>query len=390
MREILLKYENYCINVRRHIHKYPGVGFEVNETIDFIASELDKLKVEYYKNVGISSLVAVLKGKTEKPVIGIRADIDALEIEEENDIEYKSVYPKKMHACGHDAHGAMLLTLIKVIVEEKIEFDGTLKCIFQAAEEGPVSGGILVCEDGIVDDVEVFFAHHVSPALPTGMIGLKYGELNASCDDFIITLFGKGTHAAYPHQGIDPIQMAVEVYSAINLMKNRELDPIEKAVISICVIESGTTFNAVPEKAVIKGTFRTYNNDLRKQIKLKMENIVKSIATMHNGTYEIEFLEGIVPLINSYDVVDYVKGVALKTFGEDKVHIFNTPSMGGDDFSYYVDKAKGAMIIIGVGNPDKGCNIMNHNPRFNIDEDGLIVGIELYLQAIMNYNKKQN
>ncbi|HNZ78262.1 MAG TPA: amidohydrolase [Bacilli bacterium] len=381
------KYQEYAVWVRRQLHMYPEIGYEIDNTVKFISRELDKLGVKYYTGIGKSSIVAILGEKTKKPTIGFRADVDALEIEENNQIEYRSKIKGRMHACGHDVHGAILLTLIKYLVEEKVELKGQLKFIFQAAEEGPTSGGELVCQDKLMDDVDVFLAFHVDPSIAAGKIGIKFGEFNASCDDFTIKLIGKSGHAAYPHLSIDPIQMAVEVYQLIQNMKNRQLDQTQKAVISICVMEAGKAFNIIPDYAYLKGTVRTYNKEIKKKIKKQIEEIVRNVVNLHRGDYELEYRDGVIPTINTPEVCEVLKQVIVDTIGIDNYIELDTVSMGVDDFAYYVDKAKGAMMSLGVRNEEKDCIYPLHNSRFNVDEDVFIIGVEVYLKAILQYMK---
>jgi amidohydrolase len=381
------KYQTYAVWARRQIHMHPEIGFDIDNTVKFISQELDKLEIEYYTGIGRSSIVAILGTKTDKPVIGFRADVDALEIEEMNDIEYKSKIQGRMHACGHDVHGAILLTLAKYLVEEKIEINGQLKFVFQAAEEGPTAGGELVCQDKLMDDVDVFLAFHVNPAIDAGKIGIKFGEFNASCDDFSIKLIGKSGHAAYPHLSIDPIQMAVEVYNMIQSMKNRQLDQTQKAVISVCVMEAGKAFNIIPDYAYLKGTVRTYNKEIKEKIKNQIEEIVRSVTNLHQGNYELEYRDGVIPTINTPEVCEILKEVVMDTIGVDNYLELDTVSMGVDDFAYYVDKVKGAMMCLGTRNEEKNCIYPLHNSHFNVDEDVFILGVEVYLKAILQYMK---
>ncbi len=381
------RYQEYAVRVRRQLHMYPEIGYEIDNTVKFISEELDKLQVKYFTGIGRSSVVAILGEKTEKPTIGFRADVDALEIEEMNQLEYRSKILGRMHACGHDVHGAILLTLIKYLVEENVELEGQLKFVFQAAEEGPTAGGELVCQDKLMDDVDVFLAFHVSPSIKAGKIGIKSGEFNASCDDFSIKLIGKSGHAAYPHLSIDPIQMAVEVYQMIQNMKNRQLDQTQKAVISICVMEAGKAFNIIPDYAYLKGTVRTYNKEIKEKIKKQIEEIVKNVANLHQGDYELEYRDGVIPTINTPEVCEVLKKVVIDTIGLDNYVELDTVSMGVDDFAYYVDKAKGAMMNLGIRNEEKDCIYPLHNSRFNVDEDVFIIGVEVYLKAILQYMK---
>ena len=333
-------------------------------------------------------MVAVLEGTETGPVIGFRADVDALDILEMNDVDYKSKYEGKMHACGHDCHGAILLATLKYIVEEKVPFKGTIKAIFQAAEEGPTSGGAKVCLDPIMDDVDCFFALHMSPSYDTGKIKVKAGEFNASCDDFCITMVGSSGHAAYPHLAVDPIQMACEVYMLIQSMKARELKQVEKTVISVCMFNAGTATNIIPDECTLKGTVRTYSKEMKTVIKDKLENIAKSVAQMHNGSYKFGYTDDCIPLINTEETCDFLVDVIKETIGEENLVMDGEYSMGVDDFAYYVDKAKGAMFNLGCRNVKEGKTASLHNSCFNPDEDSFMNGMKVYVEIIKQYGNK--
>ncbi len=382
------KYLDYCIEVRRNIHMYPETGYDIDRTINYICSELDKLGIKYYRNIGISSMVAVLKGTEEGPVIGFRADVDALDITEMNDVSFKSKIEGKMHGCGHDCHGAILLATLKYIVEEKIPFKGTIKAIFQAAEEGPTSGGAKVCKDPIMDDVDCFFALHMSPSYDTGKIKVKAGEFNASCDDFCIKMIGSSGHAAYPHLAVDPIQMANEVYMLIQNMKTRELKQVEKTVISICVFNGGNATNIIPDDCTLRGTVRTYSKEMKKVIREKLENIVKSVALMHGAKYEFDYIDDCIPLINTEETCDFLVDIIKETIGEENLIMDGEYSMGVDDFAFYVDKAKGAMFNLGCRNVKEGKTASLHNSCFNPDENSFLNGIKVFVEIIKQYGNK--
>lgn len=381
------KYIDYCIEIRRKIHMYPETGYDIERTIDLISSELDKLGVKYYKNIGISSLVAVIEGEKPGCTIGFRADVDALDIEEQNDVEFKSRIPGKMHACGHDAHGAILLTTIKYIIEKGIKFNGCIKAIFQAAEEGPTAGGAKVCADPLMNDVDCFFAVHLSPEYETGKIRIKGGEFNASCDDFCIKMIGKSGHAAYPHLAVDPIQMAFEVYGLIQSMKTRKLNQTEKAVISVCTLESGKANNIIPDYAVMKGTVRTYNKELKSIIHKEMDNICKAVSALHDGSYELIYTDECIPLINSKKDCEILKEVIIDSLGEEYLIENEVYSMGVDDFAYYADLSRGVMFNLGTKNEKTGQTRSLHNSKFNPDEASFINAVKVYLGIINKYCK---
>ena len=380
------KYIDYCIDIRRKIHMYPETGYDIDKTIELISSELDKLGIKYYKNIGISSLVAVLEGNEPGKVIGFRADVDALDIEEKNDLDFISKIPGKMHACGHDAHGAILLTTLKYIVDNNIKFKGTIKAIFQAAEEGPTSGGARVCLDSLMADVDEFYAVHLSPSYDSGKIKIKAGEFNASCDDFVIKLIGKSGHAAYPHMAIDPIQMANEVYMMIQSMKSRKLNQTEKTVISVCMFNSGSANNIIPDSCTMKGTVRTYNKYLKKQINDELNSICKAVCDLHGGSYELSYTDECIPLINDLEICESLKSIVRDVLGDENLILDEEYSMGVDDFAYYVDLKKGAMFNLGTRNEKTNQTASLHNSRFNPDESSFINAVKVYLE-IINRNK---
>lgn len=266
------KYEKEIIDIRRDIHMHPETGFEEVRTSEKVAKLLEEYGIEVIRNIAKTGVVGILKGTGEGKTIALRADMDALNMPEECELEYKSKIDGKMHGCGHDTHTAMLLGAAKALSENRDKINGTVKFVFQPAEEGPKpGGGTLVMESGILDDVDAIYAIHVNPLFETGMIAIYQNEAMASTDFFRIVLKGKGTHASAPHTGIDPIVMSSQVISAFQNIISRELDPVDPAVISVCTINGGSTFNVIPEDVTLTGTVRTLNEEVREKVFDRME-----------------------------------------------------------------------------------------------------------------------
>lgn len=379
--------KDYVLNVRRHLHQHPETGFDCVETSAFLKEKLLEIGVTEIHEVGEYSLVAVIKnGKGE--VTGLRADFDALNMPEETDLPFKSMNDGKMHACGHDAHTAMLLGTCKYLYEHQDEWSGTVKFIFQEAEEGPDPGGAYaIVKSGVLDDVDDFYAMHVSPQFETGDLAVNYGPTMAAADMIYIDLIGKGAHAAMPEEGIDPIVMQAEFILMAQNIISRKISPLERAVITIAKVNAGTAFNVIPEKAELRGTVRTFNQETREKIKYELEQLAKSITERHGGSYKYTFEYGYDPTINSKSSTDTFIEVAKNILGEDHVIVLDEPSAGGEDFSKYIQLKKGCMAWLGVKNKT-GNNYGVHHPKFNLNEDALMQGVELFINIIKRRSSK--
>ncbi|WP_346939926.1 amidohydrolase [uncultured Clostridium sp.] len=380
------KYEQDIIDFRRDIHMYPETGFEEVRTSEKVAKLLEEYGIEVVRNIAKTGVIGILKGISEGKTIALRADMDALNMPEECELEYKSKIDGKMHGCGHDTHTAMLLGAAKVLSENRDKINGTVKFVFQPAEEGPKpGGGTLVMESGILDDVDAIYAIHVNPLFETGMIEINQNEAMASTDFFRIVLKGKGTHASAPHTGIDPIMMSSQVLAAFQNIISRELDPVDPAVLSVCTINGGSTFNVIPENVTLTGTVRTLNEEVREKVFDRMENIVKSITDMYNGSYEFQREKAYPPTINHENMVEFAVDVCKEIVGNERVIKLKKPNMGGEDFAYYLKKIPGALMWLGCGNKEKGSTAMLHNSKFVMDEDALIIGTAVHVNLVLGY-----
>ncbi|MFW5794128.1 MAG: M20 metallopeptidase family protein [Bacillota bacterium] len=376
----------YIIKHRRFLHAYPETGFNCKNTNNYIYNELKKLDIDEILNVGDYSLVATINNG-EGNITGLRADFDALNITEKTGLSFKSKNVGKMHACGHDAHTAMLLGAAKYLSENKNLWKGTVKLIFQEAEEGPTPGGALaIVKSGIIDDCDDFFALHVSPNYKTNHLAINYGEAMAAADTLDLELIGKGAHAALPEEGIDPIIMQAEFILQAQEIISRKISPMEKAVITIAKVEAGTTHNVIPEKAKLRGTIRTFNNQVREKVKNELELIAKSISLRHKGSYKMKYAYGYDPTINSSRSTNELVEAARTVLGNKNVEILSQPMAGSEDFSRYINLKRGALAWLGVKQVDKETyNI--HHPQFNLNEDALIQGTKIFIEIIKRRSK---
>jgi amidohydrolase len=374
------------IQYRRSIHMHPETGFEEFKTSAMVADLLQEFGVETIKGIGKTGVIGVLKGPASNKIIALRADMDALNIQEQAATPYKSKISGKMHACGHDAHTAMLLGAAKVLSKHRKRLKGTVKFIFQPAEEGPVpSGGNLMMASGQLDDADAVFGIHVNPMFETGQIAIARREAMASTDFFKVDLIGKGGHAAMPHKNIDPIMMAGQTLCALQNIISAETDPVDPAVLSVCTINGGSQFNAIPEKVTMTGTVRTLCEETREKVFRRMEAIAKHVSGMHHGTYEIERVKGYPVLVNDDQMVQFVMSVSKTILGDDNVLLLDKPALGGEDFAYYLKKIPGAFFWLGCGNKQKGLTAMLHNARFEPDEDALVLGTAMHVNLACHF-----
>lgn len=370
---------DYIVRIRRDIHAYPELAFEEFRTSKLVEEELRSAGFEVLR-VAKTGIVGVLRAGKGK-VVALRADMDALPIQEENDVPYRSKVPGKMHACGHDAHVAMLLGAAKVLAEIKDRLSGTVKLIFQPAEERG-AGAKFVVEEGVLDDVNAIFGIHVWSELPSGVIATRRGPMNASSTSFVIRIKGKGGHAAHPELTKDPTAPAVDIYNAIQKVVTRNVDPFSPVVVSTPRFEASKASNVIPDQVEIHGTLRTFDMALRDRILARVEQIVKYYAAAWEceGTLEVGEIT-YPPVINTPELADFVLRVASKIGPTAEAPM----SMGAEDFSFYLQKVPGAFISLGIRNESKGIVYPHHHPKFDVDEDALWRGTALHALLAYNY-----
>ncbi len=370
---------------RRDFHSHPELGYEEVRTASIVEGVLKSLGYNV-ERVAKTGVIGTLRGGGG-PVVGLRADMDALPINEENDVPYRSIYPGRMHACGHDAHTAMLLGAAVILSKLRPRLRGTVKLIFQPAEEIG-TGAKDIVESGAVDDVEAFFGVHVFPFLPKGLLATKQGPLLASCDDYRIVIRGKGGHPSSPHEAVDPIAPALQIASTIRALPSLEVDPLEPSVVAVTSVRAGNTYNVIPETAEIMGTVRALSEKTRSLLLSRIKEVSVSIASAMRCRAEFELLQSMPVTINDVELA----GLSREWLSPLKVIELPKPFMGSEDFSFYSKVGRTLYMALGVGNKEKGIVYPNHHPRFDIDEDALWVGVAAYTMmafALTDYLSKK-
>jgi amidohydrolase len=378
--------EEHLIEWRRHIHENPELSFQEVETAKFLYEKLESFGVYKLEKLTPTSVVATLEGKFPGKCIALRADIDALPILEETDVEFKSKKDGVMHACGHDAHATMLLAAAEAVAKAglKDKIHGTVKFIFQHAEELLPGGARELVAAGVMDGVDEVYGIHVSAKLPTGAFGYIKGPSHAAPDTFQITIQGLGAHAAAPHLSVDPILVGTELVNALHHIVSRNVNPFDNAVITIGEFTSGNAANVIPDTAFIQGTIRTNNPETRKYMEKRIKETIENITKMHGATYDLTYTIGYDPVINVPENVDKIIAAAKKIVPEDMI-IEVPPTMGGEDFSAYLKSTPGSFMNIGVGtDQSKGYGYSAHHPKFKIDEAGLVNGSAMHVQLVLD------
>lgn len=378
----------YTQSMRRDFHAHPELGFHEVRTAGIVAKELTALGLEVHTGVGGTGVVALLEGAKPGPVVLVRADMDALPIHEETGAPYASQNPGVMHACGHDGHTAVLLTVAKMLNAHRSQLSGTIKFMFQPAEEG-MGGAEKMIEDGVLENpkVNVALALHVWNEKPVGWVGIAGGPAMAGAEIFKIKVRGKGGHGAVPHLAVDPILAAAQVVSALQGIVARNIAPLQTAVVSVCTIHGGETFNVIPPAVEMTGTIRTFEPAVRTRVLERFEKTVHSIAEGMGCQAEIE-LQILTPAtINQPETAARVHAVARRLFLEADVDTGNYITMGSEDFAFVLEKVPGCFFFIGSANPEKGLDAGHHHPRFDIDEAALPRGAALMAATITDLLK---
>ena len=380
------KYESYIIEKRRDFHEHPEPGFQEFRTSKIVEEELRSFGFDVQTGIGVTGVVGTLKGKHKGKTIALRADMDALQMQEENEVPYKSKHDGVMHACGHDTHTAMLLGAAKYFSEHKDEVNGTIKFIFQSAEEGPMpGGGIFMVNEGVLDNVDGVFGLHIETRDYAGTISIKKGPAMAAPDEFKIKVVGKGTHASAPQTGNDPVLAASAIVLALQSIVSRNISPLTPAVITASTIHGGTAFNIIPDHVEITGTIRTLHPTVRNYIFYRLQEVVTQQALAYGCKAEVEIIEAYPPLINDEKMSDFVIDIATDLIGTKNVLVVDEPSMGGEDFAYYLQKVPGAFFWLG-GRPLNEPNLYNnHNPKFDVDESVFLIGTTMHINIVKNF-----
>ncbi|MBQ1240725.1 MAG: amidohydrolase [Lachnospiraceae bacterium] len=379
------------IAIRRHFHMYPENSRCEKETSAKVIELLKEMGVdEIIENVNGYGVIGVIKGANEGGVVGIRADMDALQVQEMNDVEFKSRNEGCMHACGHDAHTAGLIGAGKILCQNRDMINGTVKLIFQPAEElSPYGGSKGMLESGHLDDVQAVYGLHVWPDLPHGKVGIKAGPLMAATDHFTINIHGKGAHGAKPDQGIDAVVLGAQFVMNAQTFVSRKVSPLDNAVVTFGIFNAGTRYNVIAGDCLLDGTVRTFNPDTRDMIEDSMRKLLDALCLQTGCTAEIEYGRGYPALMNHEKDAALIRETAVNLFGEEEVVDVALPAMPAEDFSYYLVEKEGCFVWLGSDTTPEGETAWPlHNSRFNIDEDLLWRGSSLLAQVAIDYLNK--
>ncbi|MFP7494948.1 M20 family metallopeptidase [Terribacillus saccharophilus] len=369
---------------RRYMHQHPELSFQETETARYITDKLRSFGYEDIQtNVGGYGIVAALTGNTAGPTIALRADFDALPIQDEKETTYRSNTPGVMHACGHDGHTAALLGTAKALLKYKDSINGKVVFLFQPAEEVPPGGAKAMIEDGALDGVDYVYGAHLNSAAPVGKIGVGEGFKMAAVDKFAITIQGKGGHGAAPQETVDPIVIGSDIVSALQKIVSRRVSPLESAVVTLGVFQSGNAFNVIPDTAKLEGTVRTFNADIRKQVRSQIEAIVAGITSGFGASYSIDYLHGYPALYNHPKETALLQQLFSEQFGEKQVIPLET-GMGAEDFAYYLQEKPGSFFKVGSRNEDTSTHYPHHHPKFDIDERALLITEKAFTKIVFS------
>ncbi len=377
----IAEFQDEMTGWRRHIHAHPETAFEEHQTADYVALRLHDFGIRVHRGLARTGVVGTLEGaRGPGPAIALRADMDALDIHEKNEVDYVSTTQGKMHACGHDGHTAMLLGAAKYLAETK-NFAGTVHFIFQPAEENE-GGGQMMIEDGLFEKfpVESVYGLHNMPGIPAGEFAIRPGPIMASFDIFELTLIGNGTHAATPHLGRDAMVAGAQLVTALQSIVSRSVNPFDAAVVTVTQMHAGDTWNVIPEEVVIRGTARAFTPETQNHIESEINRITEGICVAFAVTPEIRYERRYPPTINDADETDVTAAVARKVAGEANVHLDKDPMMGAEDFAFMLNEKPGAYMWIGNGPRDGGC--MLHNPHYDFNDEILSLGASYWATLV--------
>ncbi|MCW5685866.1 MAG: amidohydrolase [Pseudolabrys sp.] len=367
---------------RRDIHENPELLYDVHRTAAAVAEKLKGFGCdEVVTGIGRTGVVGVIKGRKpgagERRVIGMRADMDALPIEEATGLPYASRTPGKMHACGHDGHTAMLLGAARYLAETR-NFAGTAVVIFQPAEEGG-AGGKAMCDDGMMArfGIDEVYGMHNSPGMPVGSFGIRAGAMMAATDTIVIDIEGKGTHAARPHLGVDPVLVGAQIINNLQSVVARSVDPLKSGVVSITMFRAGTTDNVIPQTVQLQGTGRTLAPEVRDLLERRVREVVEGTAAAHGATAKLTYTRNYPVLVNHEQQTDFAAGIAQQVAGTDRVDTRFPPMMGGEDFSYMLEERPGAFIWVGNGD-----SAGLHHPAYNFNDETIPFGTSYWVRLV--------
>lgn len=364
---------------RRHLHAHPELSFREHDTAAWVAAQLGEAGIPVARPTE-TGVVALIEGGLPGPTVALRADLDALPVQEENPVEYASRCPGVMHACGHDGHTAVLLGVARVLQAERQALPGRVKLVFQPAEEVPPGGALPLIEAGVLEGVSAMVGMHLWADLPAGVAAVSAGPVMACADEFRVTVAGRGGHGSQPHRAVDAVVVASQIVLNLQTVVSRRVDPRRPAVVSVGTVQGGYAFNVIAPSATLTGTVRTFDAATRERIREEMERIVAHTCAMAGATGELEFFGGYPAVVNDAGVAAAVAAAAREVLGAAGV-VAQEPSMGGEDFAHYAERVPACYFFLGVRNEAKGIVHPHHHPRFDLDEDVLPVAVEILAGA---------
>lgn len=381
VRQLVSEYKESVIKIRRDLHRIPETAYTEKKTSAYVAEYLKREGFEVQTGIATYGVVALLNTGRPGPTLLLRADMDALPVTEETGLSFASTHEGVMHACGHDAHVAMVLVAASVLNRIKDELNGTIKFLFQPAEEGP-GGAKPMIDEGVLENPKVDYSVgcHMWPEIPEGTIGVRAGPFMAAMDRFDIKIIGRGGHGAMPHMCVDALEVGTQVVSALQRISSRHMDPLEPAVVTVGMFQAGTAFNIIPSEAKLSGTTRTFNLDIWNSWAERLEKVVRGVCESMGAEFELAFAKGYPPTINDDSMAEVVRRCAQKTVGEDNV-LEPERTMGGEDMSYFLQQSKGCFYVLGAGRQEF---TPVHSPRFDFNEDVLTLGVEVHCRTALD------
>ncbi|MGB8690419.1 MAG: M20 family metallopeptidase [Microcoleus sp.] len=371
---------------RRRLHQKPELSFEENLTAEFVSQKLQEWGIEHQTGIAKTGIVATIDSCKPGPVLAIRADMDALPIQEENEVCYRSQHNGIMHACGHDGHIAIALGTACYLAKHKHSFSGTVKIIFQPAEEGP-GGAKPMIEAGVLrnPDVDAIVGLHLWNNLPLGTVGVRSGALMAAVEIFDCTILGKGGHGGMPHQTVDAIVVAAQIVNALQAIVARNIDPIDSAVVTVGTFHAGQTHNVIADTAQIGGTVRYFNPAYQGYFDKRIEQVIAGICHSHGANYQLDYYSLYPPVINDANIAELVRSVAESVVETPAGIVPECQTMGGEDMSFFLQEVPGCYFFLGAANQEKNLAFPHHHPRFDFDETALGMGVEMFVRCVEKF-----
>lgn len=373
---------------RRRIHQKPELGFQETLTAEFISQQLTAMGIDHQTGIAKTGIVATIRG--EKPggerVLAIRADIDALPVQELNQVPYCSQHPGIMHACGHDGHTAIALGTASYLQQHLGDFVGTVKIIFQPAEEGPGGAKPMIAAGVLKNpDVNAIIGLHLWNNLPLGKIGVRAGALMAAVETFHCTILGKGGHGALPQQTVDSVLVAAQIVNTLQTIVARNVNPLDSAVVTVGELHAGTALNVIADSARMSGTVRYFNPDFQGFFSRRIEQIIAGICQSHGANYELNYVSLYPPVINDATIAELVRAVAEEVIETPIGIVPECQTMGGEDMSFFLQEVPGCYFFLGSANPQQKLDYPHHHPRFDFDETALMMGVEIFVRCVEKF-----